>query len=182
MGVKKYFIAIVLPAPHLQEVERIKLQLNTSFGLRGALRSPAHITLHRPFEWKHEKEDILLRTLDKFSFSKSTTVQLLNFSSFAPRVIYVHVVPDPVLNELHHELMRFVMRELKLLNEAQDLRGFHPHVTIAFRDLKKNVFPLVWEQFSDKSFSASFPLSGFTLLRLEEKWEPIRDFYPGPNP
>jgi 2'-5' RNA ligase len=33
------------------------------------------------------------------------------------------------------------------------MRGFHPHITIAFRDLKKAVFYKAWEEYKSKLFS-----------------------------
>jgi 2'-5' RNA ligase len=172
----KYFIAILLPEPILGQVEALKQELLQQFNLKGALRSPAHITLHRPFEWKAEKEDILIRTLEKFSYASDLNIKLKNFNCFEPRVIYVDVEKDEKLSDLHTQLKYFAQENLKLLNEVEDMRGFHPHVTIAFRDLKKNRFNEVWDQFKDRKFSASFEFNGITLLKLEKRWEPIH-FY-----
>ena len=57
-----------------------------------------------------------------------------------------------------------------LYNEVDDMRGFHPHATVAFRDLKKNKFEEVWKTFKEKKFDAQFEYTSFSLLKLEEKW------------
>jgi 2'-5' RNA ligase len=54
---------------------------------------------------------------------------------------------------------------------VNDLRGFHPHVTVAFRDLKKPVFYEVKKAFENKELKGAFAYSGFSLLKLEERWE-----------
>ncbi len=170
---KKYFIAIVLPEPFQSQVEEIKMELFRRFNLKGALRSPAHITLHRPFEWKEEKEQVLIDALQKFSLGSSFELKLQNFNSFKPRVIYVDVMRNDALYDLHKRLKNYAQEKLRLLNEVEDMRGFHPHVTVAFRDLRKNKFDEVWKDFKEKKYQANFEVKGFSLLRLEDKWEEI---------
>ncbi len=173
---KKYFIAIVPPKAILQKIELIKLELFTQNGLKGALRSPAHITLHRPFEWKVEKEVELIESLKEFKFDRSFSIELQNYNCFQPRVIFIDVKKNQDLNDLHLKLSGYARRQLKLLNEFQDMRGFQPHVTIAFRDLKKQLFYKLWDYYKTQEFDASFDFSGFCLLRLDAKWEIIKEF------
>ena len=170
---KKYFIAIIIPSPIFDEIEAIKHQLFKGFGLKGALRSPAHITLHRPFEWKEEKEEKLIEDLKKFSYKKSFCIALKNYNFFEPRVIYVDVLKNETLVELHKHLKLFAQKELNLLNEANDLRGFAPHITIALRDLKKTLFYELKKQFEGKEYFGSFNYNGFSLLKFEKKWVEI---------
>jgi 2'-5' RNA ligase len=176
MTVKKYFIAIVIPEPLFTEIEAIKQDLFDEHGLKGALRSPAHITLHRPFEWKEEKENALMERLTAFKFGKELSVELKDFASFEPRVIYVDVVKNDLLENLHKDLKTFAQKELKLLNEVNDLRGFHPHVTIAFRDLKKPKFYELKAVFNPRKINGHFTCSHFYLLKLEKKWEILKEF------
>ncbi len=170
---KKYFIAIILPQPILNEVEAIKNDLFTRYNLRGALLSPGHITLHRPFVWKEEKEALLIETLKTFAFKPQFSIALKNYNFFEPRVIYIDVVKNEILNELYQKLKIFSQNKLKLLNEINDLRGFYPHVTIAFRDLKKPLFYELQTQFITKSFINSFNCKGFSILKFEKKWEEL---------
>jgi len=176
MTVKKYFLAIVIPQPLLDKVEAVKQQLFTEHNLKGALRSPAHITLHRPFEWKEEKENVLIEKLETFKFESEFEIILNNFSFFEPRVIYVDVVASEALNELHDALKKYAKKELRLFNEADDLRGFHPHVTVASRDLKKTKFYELQADFIGKKLNGSFNYTGFCLLKLDKKWEILKEF------
>ncbi len=177
MDKAKYFLAIVIPGPFQQEIMEFKQHVCNNFGSKAALRSPAHITLHMPFEWKEEKEERLIKTLEEFSFTPSISIQLREFSCFAPRVVFVDVVANETLNRLQKELVRFVMQNLNILNEADNRRGFHPHATIAFRDLNKDRFAKAWEYFKDKNYNASFNADSFHLLKHSPgKWETYRTF------
>lgn len=176
MGVKKYFIAIVIPEPLQTRIEEIKQMLFKNYNLNGALRSPAHITLHRPFEWKVEKENILIEKLRTFRFDEGFNLRLKDFGFFDPRVIYISILHEQLLFDLQQNLKNFAKKELKLLNEVNDLRGFHPHVTIAFRDLKKAMFYEVQNEFKEKRFEGKFGYEGFSLLKLDKRWEVINLF------
>jgi 2'-5' RNA ligase len=176
MTVKKYFLALVIPEPFFEKIESVKQTLFLEQGLKGALRSPAHITLHRPFEWKEEKENTLIEKLNTFKFSGELQIELNNFSFFEPRVIYVDVLPSKELILLHNSLKNFAKTELKLFNEVTDLRGFHPHVTVASRDLKRPKFYELVPDFKTKKLNGVFNCNSFCLLKLEKKWEVLHTF------
>ena len=176
MTAKKYFIAIVIPQPLFAEIEAIKQHLQKVHGLKGALRSPAHITLHRPFEWKEEKEQLLIEKISDFRFQVPFMITLKDFAFFEPRVIYTDVLKNESLLNLHTELTRFAKKELRLFNESEDLRGFHPHVTVAFRDLKKSKFYELKQEFESEKLQGTFEYEGFSLLKLEKTWEELRFF------
>lgn len=176
MTTKKYFIAIVIPEPLLSQIEAVKQDLYATHGLKGALRSPSHITLHRPFEWKENKEHALIEKISGFAFLPEFTISLKDFGFFEPRVIYVNVTKNLVLEELHQKLKTYAQKELGLLNEINDLRGFHPHVTVAFRDLKKPKFYELQRDFESKRLEGSFNCCGFSVLKLEKRWEVLQNF------
>jgi 2'-5' RNA ligase len=177
MDKAKYFLAIVVPPPFQQELMELKQYVFTNFASKAALRSPAHITLHMPFEWNADKEDRLIKTLEEFRFKKSFSVTLRNFSCFAPRVVFVDVTANELLNELQKEIVRFMMHNFHLMNEATNMRGFHPHVTIAFRDLNKERFNQAWDHFKNQAYDASFKADSFHLLKHSPgKWEVHKTF------
>ncbi|HXD91761.1 MAG TPA: 2'-5' RNA ligase family protein, partial [Bacteroidia bacterium] len=165
MSVQKYFIAIVIPEPFQTQLMDLKNVVKDKFNSKGALRSPAHITLHMPFEWKEEKEDVLINTLQQFTFSESFTIDLQNFACFEPSVIFVDVLKNELLEKLQCELMVYAQRNLRLLNQVNDMRGFHPHVTIAFRDLKKDKFYQALDYFKTQTYKATFETKSFSLLK-----------------
>jgi len=147
------------------------------YNSNAALRSPAHITLHMPFEWKEEKESVLIESLRQFSFKEDFIIELQNFSAFAPRVIFVDVVKNELLVKLQNDLVIYMKTNLRLFNQADDMRGFHPHVTIAFRDLRKEKFLEAFTYFKTQNYTASFKVACFCLLKHTGKeWQVFKEF------
>lgn len=174
---QKYFIAIVPPEPLLTQLHEFKLKIFADYGTKGALLSPPHITLHMPFSWEEEKEGKLLKHLADFEFESNINIELNNFNCFEPRVVFVDVLPNDSLLMLQKTLVKYAKLNLHLYNQADDIRGFHPHVTVAFRDLKKPVFYKVWEEYKNKKFSASFNCCSFCLLKHNGKsWDIHSEF------
>ena len=173
----QYFIAIVPSEPLQTKLMGWKQWVFQETGSKGALRSPAHITLHMPFKWKPKKEELLINNLQNLAGSISGfEVALTNFNCFEPRVIYIDVKPNEQLNSLRSEVMSLSQRTLKL-DLPKDLRGFKPHITIGFRDLKKPQFYNVWEKLKTKSFEASLHVNSIALLKHNgEKWEVYKSF------
>lgn len=174
---QKYFIAIVPPEPILSSITAIKTELFENYGSKGALRSPAHITLHMPFSWDDKKEEKLVSNLETFQFNQSVEIELKNYDCFEPRVIFISVSKNERLNELQKKLVQYCKKNLQLFNQADDMRGFHPHVTVAFRDLKKPLFYKIWEVYKDKKYQAQFKCQHICLMKqINDKWEVYKKF------
>lgn len=174
---QKYFLAIVPPEPILSEIQTIKEYISKHYNSHGALQSPAHITVHLPFTWEEEKEAKLLDCLNGFSFENSINIKLNNFSSFEPRVIFINIEKNETLFLLQQKIVFHVKKNLNIFNQSDNLRGFHPHITIAFRDLKKQIFYKIWDDFKDKNFNSDFNCNEFALLKKGKlNWEIYRRF------
>jgi 2'-5' RNA ligase len=174
---KRYFIAI-LPSKYLMdEIEKIKLDFADNYQSKGAKNAPAHITLHMPFLWKEEKEEQLIFALSEIKKNMTSfTIELNNFSHFDDRVIFVDVRMNDNLIHLQDAVVN-CMKHLFIFNQLEDKKGFHPHITVAFRDLKKEQFAKAWKVYREKSFDKNFTCSSFSLLRKENKlWEVIHTF------
>lgn len=177
MDTGKYFLAIVLPPPAQNEIMAFKEYVREHFQSKAALRSPAHITLHMPFEWKLKREEELIRTLHNFTFPEKVSIELRNFNCFEPRVVYVDVNANAALADLQQKLVQHVKQNLCLMNEAGNKRGFHPHVTIAFRDLGKTKFREAWAHFKTQAYQAGFSTSCFHLLKhAPGSWHVYKEF------
>lgn len=174
---QKYFIAIIPPEPVFSEIEKVKVDISQKYNNKSSLRSPAHITLHMPFEMKEEKEGILIQKISAFNFCALFSVELKNYSCFEPKVIFIDVVKNETLNLLQKELVFHVKSNLNIFNQYEDKRAYHPHITIAFRDLKKTDFYLANEEYKNKNFSAEFEVNSFFLLKHTGKvWLPLKEF------
>lgn len=171
----KYFIAIIPTSPLQENLSTIKNDIATKYSCVGALNSPAHITLHMPFELEGKKEKIFLLAFNKLSLKIEPFKVLLNgFNCFAPRVVFVSVGPSEKLNALQLNTVDFMKKKINIFNQSDAIRGFHPHITVAFRGLNKTKFYNIWEEYAQKTFDETFYCNRITLLRLtkEKKWEP----------
>lgn len=142
------------------------------FGCRNALRSPAHITLIPPFWWSDEREaELQQAVLSFFSNIPPLEIQLNGFSHFKRRVLFIDVVPQPQLGSLRRQLEVHLLQTLPGSIKADD-RPFHPHVTIATRDMAPEAFQLAWQRLEKELFAAAFIADSITLLRLgTEQWD-----------
>ena len=168
----RYFIAIVPPEPVYQELHQLKKYCFEKYGTKCALRSPPHVTLHMPFLWKEKNENRLIERLTAFCQTQTNFELLLSgFSCFAPRVIFVAVDKNKALTNLQRQLVRFCRSEFNLLNANYREQPFHPHITIAFRDLKKRMFDEAWQEFSIMPFNQKFCLHTIALLKHDgHRW------------
>ncbi|MBK8366962.1 MAG: 2'-5' RNA ligase family protein [Bacteroidetes bacterium] len=174
---QKYFIAIVPPEPLLSDIQNIKQSISDNYQSKGALRSPGHITLHMPFSFDESKENKLIECLSDFKFKTQFPISLNNYDCFEPRVIFINVLEQAELFNLQKQLVSHVKRHLNIFNQSDDMRGFHPHITIAFRDLKKPTFYKAWEEYKSKTFSADFICNSFSLLKHQnEEWVVLKEF------
>ncbi|MBX2870802.1 MAG: 2'-5' RNA ligase family protein [Saprospiraceae bacterium] len=166
-----FFIAILPPRDLQQEVTSFKEYASTHFNSKHALRSPPHITLISPFRWPVADRNSLNRFLDSFRFLSSPfDLKLQDFDCFAPRVIFVDVKTEPLLVEMQEQLKTEIERALGV--EHKGPFGFHPHMTIAFRDLEQSVFPQAWAYFSEQSYLRTFTVENLTLLRHQvDGWQ-----------
>ena len=171
--VRRYFIAVLPPADVSTQARAIQTELSLQYQTLGALRSPPHVTLHMPFNWKERKEQELIERLSGFTTQmKPFTVSLKNYGAFAPRVIYLNVIPSNELVKFQQELTRFCRINLNLLNATPRDLPYHPHLTLAFRDLKKQEFVKAWEVYRSRPYEADFVVNSIHLLRHEgNEWK-----------
>ena len=169
-----YFIAIIAPEEINQQVLKWKNYFKDHFECTVALKSPAHITLIPPFWMKEDLEDDLINSIKDFSGTKNKfEITLKDFEAFKPKVIFVDVVKCEVLNDIYRSFANYIFSENKFPIKKDD-RPFHPHVTLATRDLYKKAFQEAWEIFSKKKYEAFWIVSGISLLRHNKKnWDVI---------
>lgn len=175
---KLYFIAVVPPSPIYEQAEELKLYFRDRYKSKASLNSPPHITLHMPFQLKEKKEADLSERLARFTAAFNPFhMRLKNFSCFSPKVIFIDVDGNEELSVLQKELHRFCKKELNLFNANYKELPFYPHLTLAFRDLKKPNFDKAWEEFKEKKFLADFLVEQVTLLKHTGKvWQVFQNF------
>lgn len=175
---KLYFIAIIPPAPIYDEALEQKEYFKVHYNSKASLNSPPHITLHMPFRWNEKEEGELAEQLQQFSKSNQpVAIKFNNFSSFPPRVIFINVVMSEELENLQKNLQRYCKRVLNLFNANYKELPFHPHLTVAFRDLKKPNYQRAWDEFKMKNFQAEFIADKLALLKHNGRvWKVHQEF------
>ena len=146
------------------------------FGCTVALKSAAHITLIPPFWMENTSEELLIQTLHHFQTTlPSFEIQLQGFSHFSNRVVFVAVNENPQLGSLRKAVEDHFIKPLHGIIKPDD-RPFHPHVTIANRDIKPCDFSKAWEHFKRLSFNEEFEANTVSLLKLSQgKWNVIAE-------
>lgn len=177
MSAKRLFFIALLPPPAIrEEVLAFKEYAAAHFGSSRALRSPAHITLFPPFQLPMSKVGALERELQHFSADRvSFSLALDGFSNFPPRVIFVNVPPNQELSDLQEALQAHLENQLGLTYPGT--YGFHPHMTVAFKDLRKSQYQPAWEYFQPITYQREFEVDAVTLLVHDGKyWQVSRIF------
>jgi 2'-5' RNA ligase len=169
-----YFIAIVAPEEINQQVLKWKNYFKDRYECSVALKSPAHITITPPFWMNEHLENDLINSIREFSVTKTKFgITLQDFAAFKPKVIFADIVKSEVLNDLYQSFSDFIISQNKFPIKKED-RHFHPHVTLATRDLHKKAFQEAWEIFSKKKYEALWIVNGISLLRHNKKnWDVI---------
>lgn len=172
-----FFVALIPPVSIQDEVTAFKKQAAADFGAAHALRSPPHITLIPPFFFPEEKRKDLDRALRGFAAARAVfEVGLKNFSAFPPRVIFVAVQEDPALSACQRDLAQYLETTLAL--PVTDSRPYHPHMTVAFKDLDRKRFPEAWRYFSRQTYERQFQADRLVLLQLVQGfWKGVGEFY-----
>jgi 2'-5' RNA ligase len=146
------------------------------FGCRVALKSAAHITLIPPFWFDYTSESLLTATLQSFQTDKiPLDIQLYDFFHFSNRVIFITVNENHRLGGLRKETEDHFIQPFPGIIKPDD-RAFHPHVTIANRDIKPGDFIRAWEHFSREKLEENFCATTISLLKLSlEKWNVLAE-------
>ncbi|MEX2511833.1 MAG: 2'-5' RNA ligase family protein [Cyclobacteriaceae bacterium] len=171
---KKYFIGIVPKGEAGALADEIKQDLKEVFGLKYALKSPSHVTLKMPFLFNEKNEGLLLKKLNSFfAQEKRFELQFKGFKTFGKRVIYIGVNYPSELLEIQGRLAQFCKSKLGQTLELSDT-NFKPHMTIAFKDLKKSEFEKYLEFLKKYEMDYRSVISDISLLKKEQfRWETL---------
>lgn len=166
-----YFIALLPDLTIQDEVTGFKQIAKERFNTAHALKSPPHITLIPPFRSDQTDFSALQIAADaQHSFS----IQLQDFDHFGSRVIFVNVAAELSLLACQEQLAAFCADQFAI---TPDPRPFHPHMTVAFKDLKRSIFPEAWTYFSAQSYQRSFVADALTLLvHTGQQWTVKQQF------
>ena len=108
--------------------------------------------------------------MQEFALTRSPLLVRLNgYGAFIPRVIYINVEKAPNLLALQAELMAHLENQLGIVDKISKTRSFTPHMTVAFKDLKRKSFRTAWQEFERRELHFEFTADKLTLLIHRDK-------------
>ncbi len=165
MDTDLYLIALVPPPPLREQVRALKWEMQRKFGAGHALKAPAHITLQGPFRLARDRRDELEATLRHVAgLQHPFMVTLKDFDHFSTRVVFIRIEDHTPVVTLEARLGA-VLSATQLLPVRPRARPFHPHMTIATRDLGEVDFQAAWPLFRERNFNGSFTASSLYILK-----------------
>lgn len=175
-----YFIAVV---PHQQLSERIttlKQDFSRKYNCFAALKSMPHVTLQNPFKRGPEAEvEMHLRLQEFFEKYPAIEIELNGFGCFdnpSNKVVFTAVVKNEKLLNLHKALMHYLQTELKF-TPGETGYAYHPHITIANRDLSAENFRKAWPLYKDRPFNGAFKADCVYLFKHDyHRWQVLSRF------
>lgn len=161
-------MALVPPPEILEKAHEVKLLIREQFGIKYALKSPPHVTLKMPFNYNEAKQELLeIKLRDFLQVQKPFRIKIEGVGTFGNRVIYLGIEQSPELLLLQSNLKSFCKKELNLIDELSD-RNYHPHLTVAFKDLKASHFLEVLSLVKNHSFVAEYEATDLGILKRKE--------------
>jgi 2'-5' RNA ligase len=168
-----------MPPSDVSEAIRVIQQAFTEkYKSKAALKPPVPITLIPPYYEVTESENDLVGGLSKWGKGHVPfIVELHNYAFFnEARVVFIDVTRSEMLMKLQADLVK---RFNEILHNAKfyELHLFHPHITIGHRNIDKQRFKEIKEEYGNKKFQASFEVNQFHLWKHNGKiWETLHSF------
>lgn len=173
-----YFIAIMLPDDISTKVISVQQEIAERFNSRKALRNLPHITLKAPFNLPAMAPENILGWFSELQIELPPfQLQLQNFGAFKNHehpVIFINPVENAALLSLQKSVVRQFYQTFDRAGVNATDFSFNPHITLAYRDLKPDMFEAAWTEFQNRKFSADFNIDRIELLKHDGKgWQGI---------
>jgi 2'-5' RNA ligase len=172
-----YMMAIVPPADLSERIVTIKKEFAEAYSCKAALKPPVHITLYPPYKEFDDHEPEAKKVLSGWvCLQPNFKLKIKGFDAFKSNgVIFLNLEKNEELKQLHKG---FTTQMTKLLRpEIKNSQPYHPHITIGYRDIPKEVFPQAVKDFLPRKFEAEFPVEHVYFWRHNGKnWETIAAF------
>ena len=175
-----YFIALIPHDAIAGEVTQFKNDFAENYNSSRALRSMPHITLKAPFKLSASGHNDLLRWFGNINtMVEPFSVTLEDFGSFANKdnpVIYVKPLMIPSLERLQKTILLAFEHSYPELGISYTERNFHPHMTIAYRDLTPEQYERAMDVYQHKKYTATFKADKFCLLQHDgTQWNVVAE-------
>lgn len=166
-------IAIVLPEPLFSMVREQQDFIAENWQCLHALRTPPHITIIPPIALTHTEINKVQEIAREIA-SKSNPFRLSvnEYGAFKPRVIFVKPDVPPGLSDLYNNWREALMKTFPHVLEKYPDRPYHPHITLAHRDVDRKRFDEIWKYYKHKKIDMSIEINQFCVLAHSKAgWE-----------
>ena len=154
----RFWVGIILPKKIYNEIlktqKKIAEKYETYHGLESSIGPHFTLTYQENIDEKDLKKiENIVHEISKEI--KPFKVKIVDFRRFYKnRVIYARVIKSKKLNILHKKLSY----KLSKFGKIRLLRGFTPHITIAYKDIIKENYRLAFKEFKRKKIYYEFEL------------------------
>lgn len=171
-------IAIVPPEPVYSEIRKEQEDIASRWGPERALRTPPHITIIPPLLLNADEVGWLYGIAYAIAGTQTPfPIQLKNYSSFKPRVIFISPVVTPELYDLHDIWHQAIITKMPHVLAKYPDKPYHPHLTLAHKDVTHPQFDSMWKHYSNKPYQASFNANRFCILtHTESGWSVEKEY------
>lgn len=176
---KSLYLLALLPPPDLSsQIDEIRKECSEKFKVYKALRPPVHITLYRPVFMEEGFEKNFSILMKSVAYSLKPFMQKLeNFDEFNSQVVCIKALKSAALNDLRQSIVSVFRKHRIDPKETSGSLPYLPHITIAYRDVLPEVFPLIWEEYKNRKFKKRFLIDRFTLLKHDnQRWNVHEEF------
>ncbi|WP_207427467.1 2'-5' RNA ligase family protein [Pedobacter sp. SYSU D00535] len=173
------YLTAILPPPRLaEEIDEIRKEISVKYQVFAALKPPVHITLYRPLDVAASEESRLIKLLKPIGASHAPfPLQLENFDSFNNKTLFINTPKSPAIANLQKDVSKVFYQNQVDVPEMKGNTSFHPHITIAYRDVNPGTFKTIWEEFKNRKFKRSFDVEQFSLLKHDgRRWNTFAQF------
>lgn len=171
-----YFIAIIPTEDISGEISSFKQEMADIYNSKKALRVMPHITLKAPFTIASHEDISVLEWFENIKINVTPfEIKLNGFGAFDnPKnpVIFVKPEESVTMRLLQKDILTAFKKQFKSIPVHFHEEEFHPHMTIAYRDLAYAEFEKAWEIYNKKEFLVNFYNNSFYLLKHNGvQWE-----------
>jgi len=172
-------IAIVPPEPVFSEIRKEQEYIAATWGPKHALRTPPHITVIPPISLTSGQVGWLFGMAYALASSRRPfQVDLNDYGSFKPRVVFIYPEVNRQLHELHDLWHEALLLKMPHVFDKYPERPFHPHLTLAHKDVTHHQFDQMYRHYITRRYRASFDVDHFCILKYNgEGWEVEQKYF-----
>lgn len=169
----------ILPPKAISDLVKEEQQLIAErWGPQHAMRTPPHLTIIPPLAVNPASFNTIKQiAIDIASSNQPFELQLKGYGAFRPRVIFINPIITGELQSLYRHWRDALEAALPALLDRYPDRPYHPHLTLAHRDVYADQFTSMWRHYQGKWFDAIFEVNSFWILHHGRSgWEPELEF------